>query len=205
MSKHSESIKFAAGVISIMAAAYFLNWLWMMLGNFGVVWSPYTCLTDPLGKTSDPAGFRFLVSQTTCSGIGKGPTEVSVFASKTGLMRRRTLIFKYESMADDSRDAEPVIVPSVDGTVRISVKAPAGRLWPSLTTSAASSISPAVRGLNAPTTRLPYGILHMADLRPFGPQQASRFEPDHRVLHSPWIRTGPEWTVRQPTQTLRGR
>ena len=122
MSKHSESIKFAAGVISIMAAAYFLNWLWMMLGNFGVVWSPYTCLTDPLGKTSDPAGFRFLVSQTTCSGIGKGPTEVSVFASKTGLMRRRTLIFKYESMADDSRDAEPVIEPSVDGTVRISVK-----------------------------------------------------------------------------------
>jgi hypothetical protein len=113
---------FAAGVISVIVAAYPLNWLWMMLGTFGVVWSPYNCLTEPLGKTSDPAGFRFLISQTTRSGIGKGPTEVSVFASKTGLMRRRTLIFKYESMADDSRDAEPVIEPSVDNTVRISVK-----------------------------------------------------------------------------------
>ena len=55
-------------------------------------------------------GFRFFVSQTTCSGIGKGPTEISVFAARTGLRQRRTLIFKYERMHDGSRNAEPVIM-----------------------------------------------------------------------------------------------
>jgi hypothetical protein len=121
MSKHSESIKFAAGVISVMAAGYFLKWIWMMLGDFGVVWSPWICQTDLLDRVSDPAGYRFETSQTICSGIGKGPADISVFASK--LPRgKQALIFKYERMNDGSRDAEPVVALVDGGIVRISVK-----------------------------------------------------------------------------------
>lgn len=66
-------------------------------------------------------GVYFEVSETSCSGLGKGPADISVFASRTK-RNRRTLIFKYERMHDGSRDAEPVITSTDDRTIRISVK-----------------------------------------------------------------------------------
>lgn len=95
--------------------------VYMILGSLGFVWTPYTCLTDVLGQTSTPAGHYFEVSQTSCAGLGKGPAEISVFASK-GKRGRKAPIFKYERMSDGSRDAEPVITFFDNRTVRISVK-----------------------------------------------------------------------------------
>lgn len=95
--------------------------VYMILGSLGIVWTPYTCLTDVLERTSTAAGQYFEVSQTSCSGLGKGPAEVSVFASRTG-QGKQALIFKYERMHDGSRDAEPVITPVDDRAVRFSVK-----------------------------------------------------------------------------------
>lgn len=108
---------FAGGALALSIAFFF----YMILGAIGLVWTPYTCLTDILGQTSTSAGHYFEVSETSCSGIGKGPAEISVFASKTK-RRRKVLIFKYERMHDGSGDAEPIITPVDDRTIRISVK-----------------------------------------------------------------------------------
>ena len=94
--------------------------VYMILGKLGLVWTPDTCLTDALGQVSTSAGY-FATSQTSCSAIAKGETDISVVASQTK-QGKKTLIFKYERMHDGSRDAEPVIA-LVDGrTARISVK-----------------------------------------------------------------------------------
>jgi hypothetical protein len=93
----------------------------MILGSLGFVWSPYACLTDVLGRVRTPAGRYFEASQTTCSALAKGATEISVFASQTS-RRKKALIFKYERMNDGSRNAEPTITPIDDRIIRISVK-----------------------------------------------------------------------------------
>ncbi|CAN5814744.1 hypothetical protein BH11PSE3_BH11PSE3_36490 [soil metagenome] len=113
-----------------------LLFVYMILGSLGLVWTPYTCLTDVLGRASTPAGHYFEASETSCSGVGKGPYEISIFASKT---RRGTkaLIFRYEP-TNEGRDTEPVITPIDDRAIRISVKHVAmiicrNRRWNSLT------------------------------------------------------------------------
>src|SRR5689334_20642175 len=95
---------FIGGALVLSSALY----VYMILGALGFVRTPYTCLTDVLGQTSDPAGHFFEVSESSCSGVGKGPAYISVFASKAK-GQRKSLIFKYEAMHDGSRDAEPVI------------------------------------------------------------------------------------------------
>jgi hypothetical protein len=121
MPKPSTLLKYFAiitGGALVLSIAFFF---YMILGAIGLVWTPYTCLTDVLGQTSTSAEHYFEVGQTSCSGIGKGPAEISVFASKAK-RGKKALIFKYERTHDGSREAEPVITP-VDGrTVLISVK-----------------------------------------------------------------------------------
>lgn len=119
MSKLLSAAKILLGVLGAAAALFIVFVAWLILGTFGVVWSPFNCLTDIIEKMSGMSGHDFLISQTTCAGIGKGPAEISVFASEA---KRRALIFKYERMHDGSRDAEPVVTPVDDRTVRISVK-----------------------------------------------------------------------------------
>lgn len=94
---------------------------YMILGALGFVWTPWTCLTDVLGQTSSQAGHYFETSLTSCSGLGKGPAEISVFAAKNR-RAKKALIFKYEPMYDGSRDAEPIVTSIDDRTIRISVK-----------------------------------------------------------------------------------
>jgi hypothetical protein len=110
-------VVFITGAIALSGILF----LYMMLGAIGFVWTPWTCLTDVLEQTTSEAGHYFEVSQTSCAGLGKGPAEISVFASK-GKRGKKALIFKYESMSDGSRDAEPVVTPLDDRTIRISVK-----------------------------------------------------------------------------------
>lgn len=108
---------FIVGGFVLSAVLY----VYMLLGAIGLVWTPYTCLTDVLGQTYSRAGHYFEVNLTSCSGIGKGPAEISVFASRSR-WGRNALIFKYESMADSSPDAHPVVELVDDWTIRITVK-----------------------------------------------------------------------------------
>jgi hypothetical protein len=110
-------VVFVVGAVVLSGILY----VYMILGAIGLVWTPWTCLTDMLAQTSNQAGHYFEVSQTSCSGIGKGPAEISVFASK-GRRGPKALIFKYERMHDGSRDAEPTITTLDDRTIRISVR-----------------------------------------------------------------------------------
>jgi hypothetical protein len=121
MPRPSTVLKYLAVFIVGAFVLSGILYVYMLLGAIGLVWTPYTCLTDVLGQTSSHAGHYFEVSQTSCSGIGKGPAEISVFASKD-TRGKKALIFKYESMSDASRDAEPVVEAVDDRTVRISVK-----------------------------------------------------------------------------------
>jgi hypothetical protein len=114
-------VKYIAVIIGgglVLLCALFV---YMLLGAIGLVWTPYTCLTDVLEQAAIAQGRYFEVSETSCSGLGKGPADISVFASRTK-RDRGTLIFKYERMHDGSRDAEPVITSTDDRTIRISVK-----------------------------------------------------------------------------------
>ena len=98
-----------------------LLFVYVLLGKIGVIWTPWTCLSDVLEQASNQAGHYFEVSQTACSAIAKGPTEISVFAAKHR-RAKKTLIFKVERMNDGSRDAEPDVIPIGDRAIRIAVK-----------------------------------------------------------------------------------
>jgi hypothetical protein len=137
MSKGYTLLNYLATFIGGAFVLFGILFIYMILGSLGFVWTPYTCLTEVLGQTSSAAGHDFEVSQTSCSGLGKGPSDISVFASKAK-RERKALIFKYEAMHDDSQDAEPVIAFVDDRTVRISVKHVAmvicrSRHWENLT------------------------------------------------------------------------
>lgn len=121
MPRPSTLLRYLVIFISGAVVLSSILFLYMIMGAIGFVWTPWTCLTDVLGQTSGQAGHYFEVSETSCSGIGKGPAEISVFATKHR-RGKKTLIFKYESMSDGSRDAEPVVTSIDDRTVRISVK-----------------------------------------------------------------------------------
>ncbi len=121
MPRPSTLLRYLVIFISGAVVLSSILFLYMIMGAIGFVWTPWTCLTDVLGQTSSQAGHYFEVSETSCSGIGKGPAEISVFANKHR-RGQKTLIFKYESMSDGSRDAEPVVTSIDDRTVRISVK-----------------------------------------------------------------------------------
>src|SRR5882757_6301107 len=120
MPRLSTVLKYLAAFIGGTLVLSGLLFVYMLLGAVGLVWTPYTCLTDVLRQTSTPAGHYFEATETSCSGLGKGPAEISVFAamSKRG---KKALIFKYEPM-NDGWDTEPVVTSVDDRTVRISVK-----------------------------------------------------------------------------------
>lgn len=109
-------VAFIAGGVVLFSILY----AYMILGAIGFVWTPWTCLTDVLWRTSSQAGHYFEASETSCSGIAKGPTEISVFAAKNR-RAKKALIFKYEAMAEGSR-GEPFITSIDDRTIRVSVK-----------------------------------------------------------------------------------
>ena len=121
MPRLSTLLKYFAALIGGAVVLSGILYVYMILGAIGLVWTPWTCLTDVLGQTSSQAGQYFEVSQTSCSGIGKGPAEISVFVAKSR-RGRKALIFKYERMHDGSRDAEPTVTSVDDRTIRISVK-----------------------------------------------------------------------------------
>jgi hypothetical protein len=113
-----ECLALFVGGACLLSALLFV---YMILGMLGIIWTPCTCLTDMLLQRSTPQGYYFEASQTSCSGVGKGPAGISVFASKAK-GGKKALIFEYERMNDDSRDAEPAVTLVDDRTVRIAVK-----------------------------------------------------------------------------------
>ena len=104
------------GGTCLVAGMFFV---YMLLSKLGIIWTPFTCLTDEVGQLSTSAGY-FEASQTTCSAIAKGPTVISLVASKTK-RGKKTLIFKYVRAYDDSPSAEPAIETVDNDTVRITV------------------------------------------------------------------------------------
>ena len=93
--------------------------VYMILSKLGIIWTPFSCLTDELGQISTSAGY-FEASQTNCSAIAKEPSEISLVASKTK-REKKALIFKYKRANDDSPSAEPAIEIVNNDTIRITV------------------------------------------------------------------------------------
>ena len=115
----SRSFSLALGLLTV--AVVTVGMIYLFLASFGLIWTPYTCLTNVLGGFSGPSGVRFEISETSCSIVAKGPGEISVFVSKAN-WRKKTLLFKYEAMHDSSSDALPVVTSVDEHTVQISVK-----------------------------------------------------------------------------------
>ena len=92
----SRSFSLALGLLITVLVT--VGMIYLFLASFGLIWTPYTCLTDVHGRFSGPSGVRF---------------EISVFVSRAN-WRGKTLLFKYESMHDGSSDALPVVT-SIDG------------------------------------------------------------------------------------------
>jgi hypothetical protein len=121
MPRLTTLLKCVAAFIGGALVLFSILYVYMILGAIGFVWTPWTCLTDVLWRTSSQAGHYFEASETSCSGIAKGPTEISVFAAQNR-RAKKALIFKYEATPDGSRDAEPIITSIDDRTIRVSVK-----------------------------------------------------------------------------------
>ncbi len=115
----SRSSSLALGLFTTVVVT--VGMIYLFVASFGLIWTPYTCLTDVHGRFSGPSGVRFEISETSCSIVAKGPSEISVFVSKAN-WRKKTLLFKYVSMDDGSSDALPVVTPIDEHTVQISVK-----------------------------------------------------------------------------------
>lgn len=115
----SRSFSLALGLLTV--AVVTVGMIYLFVASFGLIWTPYTCLTDVRGRFSGPSGVRFESSETSCSMFAKGPSELSVFVSKAN-WRRKTLLFKYVMMHDGSSDALPVVTSVDEHTVQISVK-----------------------------------------------------------------------------------
>ena len=115
----SRSFSLALGLSAVVVVT--MGMIYLFLASFGLIWTPYTCLTDVRGRFAGPSGARFEVSETSCSMFAKGPSEISVFVSRAN-WRGKTLLFKYVMMHDGSSDALPVVTPIDDRTVQISVK-----------------------------------------------------------------------------------
>ena len=115
----SRSFSLALGLLTV--AVVTVGMIYLFLASFGLIWTPYTCLTDVRGGFSGPSRVRFEISETSCSMFAKGPSEISVFVSKAN-WRKKTLLFKYVLMHDSSSDALPVVTPVDEHTVQISVK-----------------------------------------------------------------------------------
>jgi hypothetical protein len=64
------------------------------LAAIGLIWTPYTCLTDTIQEISDLSGYDFKVTETSCTTIGND-TSVSVYISPTG-RKKAVLLFKYD-------------------------------------------------------------------------------------------------------------
>ena len=78
--------------------------VYMILSKLGIIWTPFSCLTDELGQISTSAGYF----------------EISLVASKTK-REKKALIFKYKRANDDSPSAEPAIEIVNNDTIRITV------------------------------------------------------------------------------------
>jgi len=115
----SRSCSLALGLLATVVVT--VGMIYLFVASFGLIWTPYTCLTDVRGRFSDPSGVRFEISETSCSMFAKGPSEISVFVSKAN-RRKKTLLFKYVMMHDGSSDALPVVTSIDEHTVQISVK-----------------------------------------------------------------------------------
>ena len=105
-------------VVSTVGAVFVI---YLFLAFVGIAWSPYTCLTDTAKGISGPSGHGFEISETSCSGVGKGPSEISVFVSRAD-PRKKALLFKYEAMHDGNPDALPIITTVDERTAKITVK-----------------------------------------------------------------------------------
>ncbi len=96
------------------SAALALVYLWLVM--IGLAWTPYTCITEVRGRTTDVSGFDFEVSETNCDTFAKTVT-ISVFASRPG-RPRKVLLFKFFPAFNDKL---PVVSAVDQHTVRISI------------------------------------------------------------------------------------
>jgi hypothetical protein len=93
-----------------------LGVLYFYLAAIGLIWTPYTCITDTIQEISNLSGYDFKVTETNCTTIGND-TSVSVYISPTG-RKKAVLLFKY---APAGTDPYPTIAVSEGRSVSITV------------------------------------------------------------------------------------
>lgn len=97
-------------VILPLAGAY------LVLARLGLIWTPYTCITETRQKILNLSGYDFAITETDCSTIVED-ASVSVYVSVTG-ERGRALLFKYGPASDTIL---PSITVSDRGHISISI------------------------------------------------------------------------------------
>ena len=94
----SRSSSLALGLLTVVVVT--VGMIYLFVASFGLIWTPYTCLTDVRGRFSGPSGVRFEISETSCSMFAKGPSEISVFVSRANLRDSVTLNLRYYLTSD---------------------------------------------------------------------------------------------------------
>src|SRR5665213_309292 len=82
----------------------------------GLAWTPDTCVTETLGRTSGIAGFDFEISEMDCDTLAQ-TVSLSVFAAKSG-QTKQVLVFKF---GPAYVELLPVIAEIDHHTVRTSI------------------------------------------------------------------------------------
>jgi len=110
-----------AGLSVVCALVIGIAWSWLQLGSIRPAWPLFTCTTTFQERVTGVSGHDFEVNEVLCSESGKEPSDVSIFAARTGSTPRRALVFRYARLQDGSPDTWPVIMPVEHGAVRFFV------------------------------------------------------------------------------------
>ena len=92
--------------------------IYLPLGWIGVVWTPYSCITEELGRLAGVSGFNFEIIETDCVWPGSNPI-VSVYVSRPGRVNK-TLLMEYGPVNEETL---PVISSTGPNAVQISITA----------------------------------------------------------------------------------
>jgi hypothetical protein len=93
----------AVGKFPIRFKKILLRFIWVVapvgcvylyLAAIGLIWTPYTCITDTIQEIANLSGYDFKVTETSCSTIAK-TGFVSVYISRDH-RNKPILLFKYD-------------------------------------------------------------------------------------------------------------
>jgi hypothetical protein len=87
-------IRFKKIVLRFIWVVAPIGCVYLYLAAIGLIWTPYTCLTDTIQEIANLSGYDFKVTETSCSTIAK-TGFVSVYISRAQ-RNNPILLFKYD-------------------------------------------------------------------------------------------------------------